>query len=154
MDTLPQVGEVSWLGVRPEKSAPMLSCSRIEVQVGQGIVGDRFKASRTDREVTLIQVEHIKAMASMLGVKAIDPSLLRRNIAVQGINLLALKSKQFQVGSVIMECTGLAHPCSKMERALGPGGYNAMRGHGGITARVVRSGEIHLSDQVRVHIAD
>lgn len=151
MDTLPQVGEVSWLGVRPEKSAPMLSCTWVDVQAGQGIVGDRFKATRTDREVTLIQIEHIRAMESMLGGQAIDPSLLRRNIAVQGINLLALKGKQFRVGSVVMEYTGLAHPCSKMERALGPGGYNAMRGHGGITARVIESGEINLLDEVVVH---
>jgi MOSC domain-containing protein YiiM len=153
MDTLPQVGEVMWMGVRPEKSAPMLSCDQVEVVAGFGITGDRFKASRTDREVTLVQVEHVSALASMLGGQPIDPGVLRRNIAVGSINLLALKGKQFRVGSVVMEYTGLAHPCSKMERALGPGGYNAMRGHGGITARVVLSGEIKLHDKVMVHHA-
>jgi MOSC domain-containing protein YiiM len=80
----------------------------------------------------------------------IDPVLLRRNIVVQGLNLLALKEKKFQVGSAILEMSGLCHPCSRMEQLFGPGGYNIMRGHGGITARVITSGWIMVGDSVTV----
>ncbi len=66
---------------------------------------------------------------------------------VSGLNLLALKGKRFRIGSVVLEYTGLCHPCSKMETSLGPGGYNAMRGHGGITTRVVEAGDIALGDE-------
>ena len=98
----------------------------------------------------MIQYEHIAAMASLLGIDAIDASLLRRNLVVSGINLLALKDKVFSVGDCQLEMTGLCHPCSRMEKALGPGGYNAMRGHGGITARIIRDGTIRINDLVRM----
>jgi len=71
---------------------------------------------------------------------------------VSGLNLLALKGKQFRIGNVVLEYTGLCHPCSKMETALGPGGYNAMRGHGGITTRVVEAGDITVGDDVRAPV--
>ncbi|MFT4729225.1 MAG: MOSC domain-containing protein YiiM [Granulosicoccus sp.] len=148
MNTLPQQGIVTWLGVRPGRDELMQQPDEVEARSGSGLTGDRFKASRTLREVTLIQAEHIDAIASMMGENEISPAVLRRNIVVKGLNLLALKGHTFSVGHVQFRFTGLAHPCSKMERHLGPGGYNAMRGHGGITASILQNGIIRLGDPV------
>jgi MOSC domain-containing protein YiiM len=149
--TLPQVGEVVWIGLRPGPRQQPQSVKMADVRVGSGLVGDRFRG-RPDskRQVTLIQAEHLAAVGSMLHRDPLDPSLTRRNIVVKGLNLLALKDKQFRIGDALFEMTGLCHPCSRMEENLGPGGYNAMRGHGGITAKVVEAGTIRVGDRVYV----
>ena len=87
------------------------------------------------------------AIASYLG-REVTPGDLRRNLVVSGINLRALKNRRFQVGEAVLEATDDCHPCSRMEVILGPGGYNAVRGHGGITARVIESGTVHVGDAV------
>ena len=99
------------------------------------------------RQVTLIQAEHLGVIAALAGLEAVTPEQLRRNIVVSGLPLLALKDRRFRIGSeadgwVLLEGTGECHPCSRMEEALGAGGYNAVRGHGGITARVLEGGLI------------
>ena len=67
---------------------------------------------------------------------------------MSGINLLALKGQQFRLGDALLEYSGPCEPCSRMEDILGPGGYNAMRGHGGITARVLTGGPVRIDDRV------
>ena len=149
-DTLPQTGQVKWLGVRPARNAQMLSCDSVEARLTSGLVGDRYNGRGGKREVTLIQWEHLAVIASVLNIEEMDVAILRRNIAVSGINLLALRQQRFQIGSAILEGVDPCHPCSKMEALLGAGGYNAMRGHGGITARVIRPGVIRCGDRVNM----
>ncbi len=99
---------------------------------GRGLDGDRY-AGGGKRQLTLIQEEHLYAVGFNFGSSnMIDPALTRRNVVVKGINLLSLKGKVFRIGDAIAEYTGECHPCSRMEDVLGVGGYNAMRGHGGI----------------------
>ena len=148
LDTLPQQGVVEWIGLRPARQAPLREVDAVEATATDGLSGDRYARADGKRQVTLIQAEHLEAMASMLGGGSVAPAALRRNLVVRGINLLALKDKRFRVGDAVLEYTGLCHPCSRMETALGPGGYNAMRGHGGITARVVGDGRIGVGSPV------
>lgn len=145
-NTLPQTGRVEWIGVRPARHAALLSLAEVEASQDSGLQGDRY-ASSGKRQVTLIQAEHLPVIGGVLR-QTVEAATLRRNIVVSGINLISLKSARFRIGDALLEGTGPCEPCSRMEYALGPGGYNAMRGHGGITARVLESGRIKVGDAV------
>jgi MOSC domain-containing protein YiiM len=152
LSAIPQVGLVRWIGVRPEPRAPLLVSSSVTADEVQGLVGDRFDGGASkSRQVTLLQFEHLAVMASILGRDSIDPGLLRRNIVVSGINLQSLKNQYFQIGTAALFGTGDCAPCRRMEENLGPGGHAAMRGHGGITARVHQAGRIEVGDRVALH---
>lgn len=151
LNTLPQEGEVCWISIRPERRSIPVAQESVLADASHGLEGDHYGGGADGkRQVTLINEEHLKAVASFLGKEELDPGLLRRNIMVKGINLLALKDQQFQIGEAILEMTGLCQPCSRMEENLGGGGYNAMRGHGGITARIIKSGLIRVGDKVKL----
>jgi MOSC domain-containing protein YiiM len=144
-----QSGRVLWIGVRPGRREPMLALDAVQAIAGRGLEGDRYRpGDKGTRQVTLIQVEHLAVVGALLGRPALDPAIVRRNILVAGINLLALKDALFRIGEVLLEGSGLCHPCSRMEEALGHGGYNAMRGHGGINARILEGGTIRVGGQV------
>jgi len=150
MKTFAHPGKVDWISYRPGPTSrgKLVTTDAIELTEQKGIVGDRYKGTSRNRQVTIIQAEHIDAVAKMLNKDTIDPAFLRRNIVVSGINILAFNDAQFQIGEVVLKMTGYCHPCSRMEENLGEGGYNAMRGHGGITCSVVKGGTIKLGDEV------
>lgn len=124
----------------------------VEVNTETGIVGDHYSGSTGKRHITLIQSEHLETVAKLLGKESINPDDLRRNLVVKGIPLLSLADKEFCIGEeVVLRGTGKCRPCSRMEENLGFGGYNAMRGHGGITAQVISGGTIKCGDQIKLH---
>lgn len=150
MRNIPQVGKVEFISVRPAARAEVEELETVEAVVGKGLAGDHYRGSSGNREVTLIQAEHLAGVAFMMGQEMIDPALTRRNIVVSGVNLLAFKDQQFQIGEAVLAMTGPCEPCSRMEENLGEGGYNAMRGHGGICCKVVKGGKIQIGDKVKL----
>jgi MOSC domain-containing protein YiiM len=142
-------GQVVYISIRPERVAPPREVDTVYADADHGLEGDHYAGGADGkRQLTLINEEHIRAVASFVGEAQLDPGLLRRNIVIKGVNLLSLKDRKFSVGDAVLKMTGLCHPCSRMEENLGEGGYNAMRGHGGITATIVKSGWIRKGDKL------
>jgi MOSC domain-containing protein YiiM len=113
-------------------------------------LGKRGEAELSTRQVTLIQQEHLSLIAAFARSGPLDPVDLRRNLVVSGINLLSLKNARLRVGGALLQIVGPCAPCSRMEEVIGPGGYAAMRGHGGMTARILEGGAIRVGDVVSV----
>ena len=148
MARLPRAGRVDWIGVRPKRDAPMRELDAVVARTGAGLAGDRYAGGSGKRGITLIQAEHLPVIAALSGHEAIAAATLRRNLVVSGLPLVALKGRRFRIGEVLMEGTDACDPCSYMEDVLGPGGFNAMRGHGGLCARILVGGTIRVGDVV------
>ena len=144
----PRAGRVEWIGLRPARAVSMEAVDAAEAVTGKGLVGDRYIGASGKRGITLIQAEHLPVVAALAGHGRIAAATLRRNLVIAGIPLIALKDRRFRIGEVVLQGTGPCDPCSRIEDALGPGGYKAMRGHGGICARIVEGGVIRPGDRV------
>ena len=158
----PRAGRLEAIVLRPGRDAPAVTVASAHALPERGLAGDHRgdkPASRPGggkRQVTLIQAEHLP-LIRLWTERDVDAADLRRNLVVSGINLLAQHALfadqplQVRIGpDVLIVVTGPCDPCSKMEALLGPGGYNAMRGHGGTTARVIHGGVIAVGDAVVV----
>jgi MOSC domain-containing protein YiiM len=138
-------GRVEWIGLRSVRKGPLTPVSRVDVS-DDGLAGDHGRPGK--RAVTLIQAEHLPVIATLCGVDSVAPAVLRRNLVISGINLRALREFGIAIGDIRLEITAPCAPCSRMEAALGPGGYSALRGHGGWCCRVVTGGILRLGDSI------
>jgi MOSC domain-containing protein YiiM len=158
----PRAGRIEAIVLRPGRDRAAVSVPSALALADRGLEGDRSAARPASRpgggkrQLTLIQAEHLPLIRAWSGVE-VDPTELRRNLVVSGVNLLAQhglfadQPLQVRIGpDVLIVVTGPCDPCSKMETLLGAGGYNAMRGHGGTTARVIHGGVISVGDAVVV----
>ena len=147
IDRTAQNGVLRDIWLRPDRREVPQQVAEVWITAA-GLEGDHGRAGK--RAVTLIQAEHLGVIGAMLGQDAIAPDVLRRNLVVSGVNLSALKGRQIAIGGAVLELTTICAPCSRMEEALGAGGYSAMRGHGGWCAQVIAPGKIAVTDSVRV----
>ncbi|TXS90751.1 MOSC domain-containing protein [Parahaliea maris] len=145
-------GELTWIGLRTERKGLVRAVTSARAVASRGLEGDHRlgKSPGSARQVTLISEEFIRQICHFTGRDEIDPALLRRNLVVRGINLNALRHQRFAIGDALFEAAALCHPCSRMESALGKGAVAAMIGHGGLCARILRSGALHVGDAVIV----
>lgn len=152
IEHVPQTGRLEWIGLRPARREPVTAAEAVRVTTEHGLDGDHYRTrtgSKGSRQVSLIQAEHLPVVAALTGREEVAPELVRRNLLVSGINLASLKDLHFRIGEVEFVGTGPCTPCSRMDEVLGAGGFQAMRGHGGLLARVVREGTIRVGDVVQ-----
>jgi MOSC domain-containing protein YiiM len=125
---------------------------------GCGLEGDRYCAgtghwSRFGRvcEVTFIAAEDLDDIERETGVGVKNGGEHRRNIATRGTSLKTLRrGERFRVGDVAFEHRGPRSICQYIECLTEPGMTQALKGRGGICARVMENGTVRVGDKIEV----
>jgi MOSC domain-containing protein YiiM len=149
-------GVVEGIFVTGEGSAPMERVEEVRTIEGCGIEGDRYCAGTgfwtrygDVCQVTLIEGEDLDHIEAELGIRVKDGQH-RRNIITRGIRLLELRRKRFRVGETLLEFDRSRPPCRHVQDLSEPGMTRALKGRGGVCARVIEGGVIRAQDAIEV----
>jgi len=149
-------GSVVSIQIAPQAGAPMVTCEQIEAVLGKGLAGDRYfhrvgtysERAGSGRQVTLIEVEAIEALAREAGLE-LAAAASRRNLTTRDVPLNHLVGRRFRVGDVVLEGTRLCEPCQHLETLTTPGVLKALVHRAGLRADIVLGGTIRAGDPIR-----
>lgn len=135
---------------QPAGTHSMREVPEVECVAGKGLVGDRFFDFKPDYkgQATFLSEETVRALEKEFGLSEIDPSVFRRNILVEGVDLNALIGREFELQGVTFLGTQEAAPCYWMDQALGPGAEAALRGRGGLRVKILTDGGLRAESAV------
>lgn len=121
---------------------PVEEVEEIECVAGRGIRGDRFFDYKSDYkgQITFFSSEVFAEVCRAVGVGGESPGAARRNVLTEGVDLNALIGQRFTVQGVEFEGVCECSPCYWMDRAIAAGAEAALKGRGGLRARILTSG--------------
>lgn len=135
---------------QPAGVAPMVELQEAEFVEGKGIRGDRFFGYKEDYkgQVTLFAAEVYEDVCRKFpeAGKSHGPEVFRRNVIVSGVDLNSLIGKEFEIQGVLFLGMSECSPCEWMDQAFGPGTESALKGRGGLRAKILRGGKICVAD--------
>lgn len=131
---------------QPAGTHPILSVPSVECVAGRGLRGDRFWDYKPDNpgEITFFAEETHQALLATLHPSPCAPAAYRRNVFTRGVELNELIGREFTVQGVRFRGTVECRPCYWMDRAVGTGAENFLRGHGGLRAKILSDGELRV----------
>ena len=126
-------------------SNPMIELDSVECEAGKGIIGDRFHNYKEDYkgQITFFSLEVYKDICTNFKLTDVSPSVFRRNVIISGVDLNSLINKKFNIQGIDFLGTQEAAPCYWMNGAVAEGAENAMKGRGGLRAKILTSGRLH-----------
>jgi MOSC domain-containing protein YiiM len=126
----------------PPGEHPILEVDSVECVAGKGLVGDRYFGEREDfkGQITFFALEVHRQLCEKFGQPGTPPSVYRRNVITEGLDLNALIGKEFALQGIRFFGTEECRPCYWMDHALAPGAEEALKGRGGLRAKILSNG--------------
>ena len=149
-------GRLEGIYLAEHKRAVLQRVEEIVALAGQGITGDRYcrqqgtfsKPGSADREVTLIEIEALEALAGE-GQITLEPGQARRNLVTRGVPLNHLVGNEFCVGNVVLRGLRLCEPCSHLESLTVKGVKDGLCHRGGLRAQIILGGTLRTGALIR-----
>ena len=125
---------------------PMIEVETAHCIAGRGLEGDRFLDYKKNYQgqVTFFSWEVFQELCTALSLWDRPPSVLRRNVITEELDLNALIGKEFELQGVRFAGTQECAPCYWMDRAFGAGAEKLLEGRGGLRARILNGGELRV----------
>jgi MOSC domain-containing protein YiiM len=140
-------GRVLAIARREKSRAPMEEIESASVTTEAGVEGDS-RGNPDERQVTVLTRESWQAACDELG-KQIPWTTRRSNILIEGMRIEGQLGKTIRIGDLALQITGETDPCNRMEEQVA-GLRQALTPdwRGGVTCRVMSSGQIAVGDAV------
>lgn len=141
-------GTVMAICISPNRGGPMKLVDLVEAIVGAGLSGDRYcigegsfnKGNVGKRQVTLMNAIFFKGTE-------FNYTDSRRNLFVEGTELMYLIGKEFTIGEVRMRGLKYCDPCDRPSKLSGkPGFKENFHDRGGLVAEILTGGIIKMGD--------
>jgi MOSC domain-containing protein YiiM len=130
----------------PAGENPIVPVTEVECVPGRGLRGDRFFDFKPDYkgQITFFDWAVFVTLCRELEIDDVDPGALRRNVMVQGLDLLALIGQDFEMQGVRFKGIEECRPCYWMNHALHPKAEQWLQGRGGLRATILSHGWLRL----------
>ncbi len=131
----------NWGATEIEKQR-MSKVEEVECVAGKGLQGDRYFAHKEDYhgQVTFIDQAVIDSVKEHVKREDLDPSVLRRNIVVSGVDLNSLIGRRFVLSGIEFSGSEECSPCRWMNIVAGEGAEQVMKERGGLRCRILSDG--------------
>jgi len=138
-----------------DAAAPLVRVDSVRAVAGTGLDGDRYALRRgtfsgpplEDREVTLIEIETIEALARD-GLE-LAPGAARRNLVTRGVPLNHLVGVEFAIGDAVIRGRRLCEPCDHLAKLTSSTIMKALIHRGGLRAQVIVGATVRIGDSIR-----
>ncbi len=144
-------GKIVYICISPKSGEPMQPVYEVEAIAGAGLKGDRYCTAEGSFNKDNLGKRQVTLMNSIFFQNSgFTYEESRRNIFVQGVELMWLIGREFQIGEARFRGIKYCDPCNRPSKLSGneKSFQQAFFDRGGLVAEVIESGNLKIGSDV------